>query len=140
MWYWSTRHWYPLVNGFSGFMPPDYEKTAMLMTTFPDDKAIARLRLLGVKYILVHEAFYPSKTYTSLMLGRAEAAGTHPARKVSGLGRLDAVVRAPERPGRNRVQLARNLDPGLEQLLVARRDRGCSRRRCIPRDACLHAA
>ena len=69
MWYWSTRHWYPLVNGFSGFMPPDYEKTAMLMTTFPDDKAIARLRLLGVKYILVHEAFYPSKTYTSLMLG-----------------------------------------------------------------------
>ena len=67
--YWSTSHWHPLVNGFSGFMPPDYQKTATLMTTFPDDEAIARLRLLGVKYILVHEAFYPSKKYTSLMLG-----------------------------------------------------------------------
>ena len=66
--YWSTSHWHPLVNGFSGFMPPDYQKTALLMSTFPDDEAIARLRLLGVKYILVHEAFYPSKDYTTLML------------------------------------------------------------------------
>ena len=66
--YWSTTHWRPLVNGFSGYMPPDYQKTAMLMTSFPDDKAMARLRLLGVKYILVHEAFYPSKDYTAMML------------------------------------------------------------------------
>ena len=49
-------------------MPPDYQKTALLMSTFPDDEAIARLRLLDVKYILVHEAFYPSKDYTTLML------------------------------------------------------------------------
>ena len=27
-----------------------------------------RLRRLGVKYILVHEAFYPAKTYTAMML------------------------------------------------------------------------
>ncbi len=27
-----------------------------------------RLRQLGVKYILVHEAFYPSKAYTAMML------------------------------------------------------------------------
>jgi hypothetical protein len=66
--YWSTTHWRPLVNGFSGYTPPDYEKTARLMSTFPDDDAIERLRRLNVKYILVHEAFYSSKTYTAMML------------------------------------------------------------------------
>ena len=49
-------------------MPADYEETFALMRTFPDDEAIARLHQLDVKYILVHEAFYPSKTYTALML------------------------------------------------------------------------
>ena len=66
--YWSTTHWRPLVNGFSGYVPPDYEETFELMRTFPDDEAIARLRQLDVKYILVHEAFYPPKIYTALML------------------------------------------------------------------------
>lgn len=66
--YWSTTHWHPLANGFSGYMPPDYEETAALMRTFPADDAIVRLRRLGVKYILVHEAFYPAKTYTPMML------------------------------------------------------------------------
>ena len=66
--YWSTTHWHPLVNGFSGYIPPDYEETAALMRTFPDDDAIERLRRLGVKYILVHEAFYSSKAYTAMML------------------------------------------------------------------------
>jgi hypothetical protein len=66
--YWSTTHWHPLVNGNSGFSPPDYQKTAELMAAFPDDDAILRLRRLGVKYIVVHEAFYPAKAYTALML------------------------------------------------------------------------
>jgi hypothetical protein len=66
--YWSTTHWHPLVNGFSGFAPADYEETMKLMQTFPDDEAIARLRRLDVRYVLVHESFYPNKKYTELML------------------------------------------------------------------------
>jgi hypothetical protein len=66
--YWSTTHWDSLVNGFSGNMPPDYVETIALMQTFPDDEAIARLRRLDVRYVLVHQSFYTPKNYTALML------------------------------------------------------------------------
>jgi DNA-directed RNA polymerase len=56
------------VNGFSGNMPPDYIETIKLMQTFPDDEAIARLRQLDVRYILVHESYYTAKSYVALML------------------------------------------------------------------------
>ncbi len=56
--YESTFHWHQLVNGYSGYEPPDYGETRERMRTFPDDEAIARLRALGVRYILVHQAFY----------------------------------------------------------------------------------
>jgi hypothetical protein len=66
--YWSTTHWRPLVNGFSGYVPPDYDETIKLMAGFPDDEAIARLRRLDVRYVLVHEAFFTNKAYTEMML------------------------------------------------------------------------
>ena len=34
--YWSTYHWNPLVNGYSGYQPPSYRETAERMRTFPD--------------------------------------------------------------------------------------------------------
>ena len=66
--YWSTTHWSPLVNGYSGYEPADYAETMTRMRTFPDDEAIARLRQLDVRYILVHEAYYSSQEYIALML------------------------------------------------------------------------
>jgi hypothetical protein len=66
--YLSATHWNSLVNGYSGYEPPDYTDTMALMETFPDDKAIARLRELDVRYILVHEVLYTNKNYTALML------------------------------------------------------------------------
>ena len=66
--YWSTTHWDSLVNGFSGNMPPGYVETITLMQTFPDDEAIARLRRLDVRYVLVHQSFYTPQNYTALML------------------------------------------------------------------------
>jgi hypothetical protein len=66
--YWSTFHWHPLVNGYSGYEPPDYEKTTTLMKAFPDDEAIARLRHLDVRYVLVHESFYTGDAATALLV------------------------------------------------------------------------
>jgi hypothetical protein len=65
--YWSIHHWHPLVNGYSGYAPPDYEKTRELMRTFPDDDAIARLRELKVRHIVVHQSFYKASEYAALM-------------------------------------------------------------------------
>jgi hypothetical protein len=55
--YWSATHWKPLVNGYSGYQPPDYSETMRLMETFPDEESMARLRQLDVRYVLVHESF-----------------------------------------------------------------------------------
>jgi hypothetical protein len=60
--YWSTSHWHPLVNGYSGYYPPDYIETVARMRTFPDDDSIARLRTLDVRYVIVHCRFYQTDT------------------------------------------------------------------------------
>jgi hypothetical protein len=65
--YGSTFHWHQLVNGYSGFTPPDYHETRERMRTFPDGAAIARLRALGVRYVLVHQAYYRPDEYAALM-------------------------------------------------------------------------
>jgi hypothetical protein len=50
----STTHWKPLVNGYSGFTPPSYVENARALRGFPDEVAHARLRALGVTYVVVH--------------------------------------------------------------------------------------
>ncbi len=54
--YRSTFHWKKLVNGYSGFFPPDYWEINGTMQKFPSEKSIALLRRLGVKYVIVHAA------------------------------------------------------------------------------------
>jgi len=56
--YYSTRHWQPLVNGYSGFAPPSYQELLERLRGFPDDEAIAYLKARGVTYLLVHSPFY----------------------------------------------------------------------------------
>jgi hypothetical protein len=66
--YWSTHHWQPLVNGYSGFLPPDYSQTLASMRGFPDNRSIERLKRLDVRYIVVHEAFYRPKDHIALLV------------------------------------------------------------------------
>ena len=46
----SIGHWYPLVNGYSGYYPSEYSQTLSRMQRFPDDRSIAQLRNIGVRY------------------------------------------------------------------------------------------
>ena len=66
--YWSTEHWHHLVNGYSGFSPPDYAETMMRMKHFPDERSIQRLRSLNVRYIVVHETFYRPRDHAALLV------------------------------------------------------------------------
>ena len=52
----ATRHRHPLVNGYSGFVPRDYDANAQAMRAFPADDALERLHQLGVTHIVVHPA------------------------------------------------------------------------------------
>lgn len=65
--FWSSAHWYPLVNGYSGYYPVSYLRTLHAMRTFPDDESVARLGRLNVRYIVVHRAFIEDPEYVSLV-------------------------------------------------------------------------
>jgi len=51
----ATRHWQPLLNGYSGFRPPSYERSYEAMRTFPSDESLLALSGLGVTHIVVHQ-------------------------------------------------------------------------------------
>jgi hypothetical protein len=70
--YFSTFHWHPLLNGYSGFSPRWYEELLNRMQAFPDDPTIEDLRRRGVNYVIVHGAFYAPADYR-LLVARLDA-------------------------------------------------------------------
>jgi hypothetical protein len=50
----ATRHWRPLVNGYSGFMPASYVKHWEAFRDFPAPEALLALRDVGVTHVVVH--------------------------------------------------------------------------------------
>ena len=67
----ATRHRHPIVNGYSGFAPPDFETTAQTLKTFPSEAALELLHRLGVTHVVVH--------WRTGMAGRREAIESSPA-------------------------------------------------------------
>jgi hypothetical protein len=53
--YYATIHWQPLVNGYSGFEPPELAQIRAEMSIFPDQNSISRLNELGVRYVVYHQ-------------------------------------------------------------------------------------
>ena len=52
--FWSTTHWRPLINGYSGYSPPSFLERAARLQRFPSDDTLAELRALHVRYVIVH--------------------------------------------------------------------------------------
>jgi hypothetical protein len=77
--FWSTYHWHSLINGYSGYTPPDDVETKWMMDTFPDEESMKRLKTLKTKYVLVHQAFYKPAEYAELMDAIARRAELVPA-------------------------------------------------------------
>jgi hypothetical protein len=51
----STRHWRPLLNGYSGFRPASYEASYEAVRSFPSDESLLALSKLGVTHVVVHQ-------------------------------------------------------------------------------------
>jgi hypothetical protein len=51
----STRHWKPLVNGYSAFIPPTFFHFVDVLADFPSQKALHALRSAGVTHVVVHD-------------------------------------------------------------------------------------
>ncbi len=62
--YWSTAHWRPLLNGYSGYYPDSYIKLLYLMRSFPDTGSIAELQRRGATILVVHESAETRQSYT----------------------------------------------------------------------------
>lgn len=58
----STRHWMPLVNGYSDYTPPSFEADARDLASFPYPPAFNAAKRLGVRYAMFHLDFYDGKT------------------------------------------------------------------------------
>ena len=51
----STRHWRPMLNGYSGFRPGSYNDTYDALARFPDVTSLTALHARGVTHIVVHK-------------------------------------------------------------------------------------
>ena len=51
----STRHWHPILNGYSGFRPASYERSYEAIRSFPSDESLLALLKLGVTHVVVHQ-------------------------------------------------------------------------------------
>ncbi|MGA7669463.1 MAG: hypothetical protein WBW04_03525 [Nitrolancea sp.] len=52
--FWSTFHWNPVVNGYSGIAPPVYYIFRDEMKSFPSKRTIALLQGIGVRNVVYH--------------------------------------------------------------------------------------
>jgi len=66
--YWSKEHWLPLVNGYSGHASPGYTEVVRRLERFPNADSVALLRELDVRYVVVHQSYYPEAHYLKTLL------------------------------------------------------------------------
>ena len=62
----STRHWRPLVNGYSGFLPRSYGEHWQATQTFPAVEALRALADIGVTHVVVHGSTTEADTMVAL--------------------------------------------------------------------------
>ena len=57
--YWSTYHGKTLVNGYSGYFPPDYLELAREARNLPANEVLDKLRKRGAQYLVLHIKEFP---------------------------------------------------------------------------------
>ena len=90
--FYSTLHWKPLVNGYSGGEPPDYEllDTSLQDVTTRPDRAWQALLDSKATHVIVHEALYADDNGARL----SDWIRTRGAREIAAFGR-DKVFTLP---------------------------------------------
>jgi hypothetical protein len=59
--YLSVYHWQPLLNGYSGYVPPSYRPVSALVRALPDPRALELLRrTTGLRWVVVHPELPPA--------------------------------------------------------------------------------
>jgi hypothetical protein len=58
--YYSTVHWRPILNGYSGFFPPHYGELQFMLSDLPrhPELSLAALKEAGATHVIVHEGAF----------------------------------------------------------------------------------
>jgi hypothetical protein len=70
--YFSTFHWQNLVNGYSGFFPPSYDRLRRSLEEFPDEESMRAIKERGARYLLVHGERLYGDRYETLKVDLAK--------------------------------------------------------------------
>jgi len=65
--YYSTYHWKKLVNGYAGYFPSLYYELKRRWVNESLKQNVHDLRILGVKYIILHSSLYKEKELGNIM-------------------------------------------------------------------------
>jgi hypothetical protein len=71
----STLHWKPMVNGYSGIEPRGYVRLRDLMMSFPSEEFLDALRDVGVRYIVLHRRGYGPHQWARMQKKMPDAVG-----------------------------------------------------------------
>jgi len=58
----STRHWQPLLNGYSDYIPPDFRTLAVTLASFPSPESFEALKQRRARYLVIHRDLYGGQT------------------------------------------------------------------------------
>jgi hypothetical protein len=72
--YYSTFHWQHLLNGYSGFFPPGFDRFVHLLDSFPDQMSLAVLRSRGARYVVIHGELLGPDEYAKLVAAADQSA------------------------------------------------------------------
>jgi hypothetical protein len=64
--YYSTYHWKRIVNGYSSYFSPTYIFITEYFDNFPTLSFINSLKILGVKYMIIHSREYKESTWQEI--------------------------------------------------------------------------
>ncbi len=62
----STRHWRPILGGYSGFTPASFVTIYDAVQSFPDDGSLVALHGLGVTHVVVHRSRLPADRFAAI--------------------------------------------------------------------------
>jgi hypothetical protein len=62
----STRHWQPLLNGYSDYIPPDFRRLAVRLGSFPSRDSFEAMKERRTRYIVIHRDLYGAQRYAQV--------------------------------------------------------------------------
>ena len=65
--YYSVFHWQFLVNGYSGFFPPSYQRVVRAVADFPDGASFDVIKSHGARYVVIHGEWLYGARYETLI-------------------------------------------------------------------------